>query len=245
MIRQILDEELILYSKLSPDYYGRKLRAYIKSYGLCYPFCRLYAIYQEKKVGYLVVFNSGIVISSTDDLELSELERFVEMHEINTIEAPLHLAQKFKSPDYVASARMLFEFSPGKFPAEMEVNENPNLDDVFGILAEGFDLKENYDLWLTDASHTIRHGVSRIYMYKNLTTATKMWEIDDVAYFGHIATAASARGQGLARELLYWLAEETDKRGVTAQLYAQPDRRGFYEELGFIPVLKDMILNRI
>lgn len=53
---------------------------------------------------------------------------------------------------------------------ESEIDFNPALDDVYGILTEGFPNLSDYSLWLADTSHRIRHGISRVMTYKSCTT---------------------------------------------------------------------------
>ena len=71
-----------------------------------------------------------------------------------------------------------------------DVEMNPSLDDVYKILSEGFPNILDYPLWLTDTSHRCRHGVSHIMTYKNATTATIMFDIDDNVLVGEVATSA-------------------------------------------------------
>ena len=243
MIRQIIDAIEIVSEKISNDHYGRRFKALLIAYGVKYDFCRFYEILHEEKLAYFVVLNSSMTVSSIEEIDLEELSMFIRLHEIVSVEMPFFLAEKLELDGYNCIERVLFEFTKGDFQGDISVDESPKLDEVFEILKEGFSLDNCYELWLTDTSHQIRHGISKIFLY-NSTTATMYYEIDNVAFFGQIATAANARGKGYARELLYWLEDKMSKNNVSSQLFAKPHRVSFYEGIGFKEIGRDLILER-
>lgn len=243
MIKQITDKDDIQYEKLSNDHYGRRFRALLTAYGVGYDFCRFYEVTREEKQSYFVVLNSSMTISSVGEIDMEEIKLFIRMYKIFSIEMPLFLAEKINLAEYTATKRVLFEFTKGDFTENMCVDENPKLDDVFTILKDGFPLENCYDLWLTDTSHQIRHGVSKIFLY-NSTTATMYYNIDGIAFFGQIATSPESRGKGYARELLYWLEDKISDDGMKAQLFAKPNRVSFYKGIGFKEINTDLIFER-
>ncbi len=244
MIRQITDRLEISQDKISNDHYGRRFRALLQAYGTGYDFCRFYEIFDDSARGYFVILNSAMTVTAAEELDTGEISMFIQLNQITSVEMPLYIAEKIEAGGYVKTERVLFEFSKGIFSADISVNENPKLDEVFEILKDGFSLEGCYELWLTDASHQIRHGISRVFIY-NSTTATMYYNIDGIAFFGQVATALSARGKGYARELLYWLEDKMSGNEVKAQLFAKPHRVSFYEGLGFKPIDRDIILERI
>ena len=106
-------------------------------------------------------------------------------------------------------------------------------------------IANSYDLWLTDTSHKIRHGLSQCFMLGNFTTATIQYICDNTALVGHVATIPEERGRFHARKLLYWLGEKLNKEGVNVRLFARSHRVSYYEEIGFKEIGRDIVFERI
>ncbi|MBE6838794.1 MAG: hypothetical protein E7507_04545 [Ruminococcus sp.] len=217
------------------SYYSRKIRAHHRAYGGSYDFMRFYEV-DDGAVG---IFNSHMTVSVGENSDYEELSRFIALNSPYEIELPLSAAEKIPHDDYDEVERTLFRFVSGEYDDSEEVNENPKLDDVFGIIADSFNLRECYDMWLTDTSHRIRHGVSQVFLMGK-TTATMHFCENGTAFFGQIATAPEERGKGKARQLLYRLAARYER----AELFAKNERVSFYSGIGFIPVYKDKLLVR-
>ena len=115
---------------------------------------------------------------------------------------------------------------------------------MYSILKEGFPNLIDYGLWLTDTSHRVRRGISKVYIYKRFTTATLMYDINDTVLVGQVATRVKARGSGHAREFLYWIGSELKKQGKTAILFALDIRKSFYEEIGFKAIMTEYVFER-
>ena len=121
-----------------------------------------------------------------------------------------------------------------------------DLDDVFNVLKTSFPaIARSYELWLTDTSHRVRHGLSQSFLLGDFTTATIQYIIDGVALIGHVATIPEERGKFHARHLLYWIGERLTLDGFTVKLYARPHRVSYYEEIGFKEIGTDIVLERI
>lgn len=182
-------------NKIPKGHYGRRIKAWFEAYGFKYDFCRFYEISQEFLFGYAAILNSSAVIAVVgNDFDMEELEFFIMSSGVQSIEMPRNLAQKLKLSGYNSCERIFFNFVPGKYPNDMIVEKNPRLDDVFGILRTSFPIEDNYALWLTETSHRVRHGISRVYLYKD-TTAELCFKGDGCAFFGQIATAPQSRGK--------------------------------------------------
>lgn len=226
-------EEISVLPVLRDDYYSRKIRAHYKAYGTDYDFMKFYKIGEN---AVLSKFNSGVVISSGGNFDMNELMFFLETLCPSEIETDSEIF----IPHYEKVKRTLFSFPDVSLDEEIEVDNNPKLDDVFSVLKTGFDIEDVYSEWLTDTSHRIRHGVSKVYLYGK-TTATMQFCDENNAFFGMIATHPSDRGKGKARKLLYHLKNEY-KRECT--LFAKDERVSFYEGAGFIKKGEDYIYIR-
>ena len=149
---------------------------------------------------------------------------------------------------YQVLNRTVFELVPDensyKF-AEEFVDFDPYLPDVYQILSEGFPNISDFSLWYTDTSHRCRHGISRVFTYRNSTTASIVFDIGNEALIGQVATRVSARGSGYAREFLKWLALFLNNNGKRAFLLALDVRVSFYREIGFREVMHEFVLERV
>ena len=137
------------------------------------------------------------------------------------IEGDRGIIQEINLPErYQHLNRTIFELIPDDSPLEAieeHVEFNPKLTDVYAILSEGFPNIADFSLWYTDTSHRCRHGISKVFTYRNSTTASVMFDIGSAVLIGQVATTAAARGRGYAREFLKWLAKffnGLDKRAL-------------------------------
>ncbi|MDE6657207.1 MAG: N-acetyltransferase [Oscillospiraceae bacterium] len=235
MIRQITEHKNLNINLLRKTWRGRKIYAYYKAYGLNYDFCQFYAVGEN---GILLKFNSTVLIVNPDEQETENLALFIQMHMPFRIECDMPVCAMLAKllPEYHSLHRTTFELMPDTQNQNFEekfVEFNPSLEQVYQILQAGFPNLQDYALWLTDTSHRCRHGVSHVLTYKNSTTATIMFDIDNYILIGQVATLPEARGLGHARMFLRWLAgwlAQFDKKAV---LYALDIRESFYREIGF------------
>ena len=245
MIRKITKDCDLNTYLLRKTWRGRKMYSYYKAYGIDYPFCQFYTVGEE---GVLLHFNSTVLIVNADMTETENLAVFLRMHKPFRIECnePVREQLSYLMPEYQSLHRTTFELQPGKdntFEEEF-VEFNPKLEEVYQILQAGFPNLQDYSLWLTDTSHRCRHGVSHVLTYKNSTTATIMFDIDNHVLVGQVATLPEARGLGHARAFLHWLAgflAQFDKKAV---LYALDIRESFYREIGFTVIDTEYVLER-
>lgn len=248
MIKQITDDGKIDERELCKSEYGCKILSYYYAYGIKYDFCRFYEIINENaKCGFIFMMNSTMVIHASEDADKSEIYSFIEMNMPFRIElSQLLMPDENKLVHYQKLRRTRYEFANNWEVSQSDelINENPKLDDVYKILSEGFPNLLDYGLWITDTSHRIRKGISRVYTYKNCTTASVLYDINDTVLVGQVATGIASRGSGYARELLYWLGRKICGEGKRAQLYALDIRRSYYAHIGFKEADTDYVLER-
>ena len=228
---------------------GKKMLAYLKAYGTDYDFCRFYKIENNNGRGFMFLINSTLIICSDDDIYDDEILHFVKMNMPFRIEGSQQIINKLsKDLDYQVLGRTVFEMIPDENTKnfnELQVEFNPDFKDVYQILSEGFPNIADFGLWYTDTSHRCRHGISRTFTYKHSTTASAIFDIENVVLIGQVATTESARGRGYAREFLKWLAGFFNGLGKKAYLMALDIRVSFYREIGFREVEHEIVLERI
>jgi len=246
MIKQITKEYELNTYLLRKSWRGRKMYSYYKAYGLNYSFCQFFTVGEE---GIMLSFNSTVLIVNADIAETQNLALFIQMHQPFRVECnePVRAMLAERLPEYQSLHRTTFELQPDSENtafAEESVEFNPSLEKVYQILQAGFPNLQDYALWLTDTSHRCRHGVSHVFTYKNSTTATIMFDIDNQVLVGQVATLPEARGLGHARMFLRWLAGFLAKLDKTAVLYALDIRESFYREIGFKVIETEYVLER-
>ncbi|MGN0613690.1 MAG: N-acetyltransferase [Porcipelethomonas sp.] len=244
MIRQVDDESLINREKLLETCCGRKILSYLMAYGTGYDFCRFYI----NENGCIILLINSTLLIDGGDFSKEELAGFVLMNAPFRIEGDGKAVAMLEGTEgYRKLHRTLFRLVPGgeNTAGQSDIEFEPDLDEVYSILSEGFPNLIEYPLWLTDTSHRIRHGISRVFAYKGSTTASIVYDIDDHVLVGQVATKISARGSGYARSFLRWLAEYLSNQNKTALLYALDTRESFYREIGFEVYSSEYVLERI
>lgn len=241
MIKQIENGSEIPESALAQTCCGRRILSYFKAYGIGYDFCRFF----KSNEALILMINSTMLIHGSSFAD-DELNIFVDMHKPFRIEGDRKAVEMIKNDSYNPLHRTTFQLVCGRdIPqAEDDVDFEPRLDTVYSILNEGFPNLSDYPLWLADTSHRVRHGVSCVMTYKNSTTATLSYDINDNVLVSQVATRTAARGSGYARTFLTWLAYYLEKQGKTAVLYALDIRESFYREIGFKAVSEEYVLEK-
>jgi len=247
---KLIEQEHELDRELLQSLAGKKMLSYMRAYGANYDFCRFYKITNKTGRGFMFIINSTLIICGDDGLECDdELNLFVSMNLPFRIEGSQKVLNGIKIPErYQKLNRTVFELVPDDKPLESIenfVNFNPSLTDVYKILSEGFPNIAQFDLWYTDTSHRCRHGVSRVFTYRNSTTASAVYDIDNTVLIGQVATRTESRGAGYAREFLRWLAKFFNGLGKRAYLLALDVRVSFYREIGFREIEREIVLERI
>ncbi len=248
MIRLIKNTDDFDRAMLMESLSGKKMLAYLKAYGTDYDFCRFYKIEHPNGYGFMFLINSTLIICSNYDIYSDELLHFAEMNMPFRIEGSQQIINKLKDNiNYQVLNRTVFEMLPDENTKnfdELEVEFNPDFKKVYEILSEGFPNIADFGLWYTDTSHRCRHGVSKIFTYKDCTTASIIFDIENCVLIGQVATKIKSRGSGYAREFLKWLALFLNTLNKKAYLLALDIRVSFYREIGFKKIMSEIVLER-
>lgn len=248
MIQQVTTFSAAEAAVLERSWRGRQILAYQKAYGGKYDFCRFFRVTGKGGIGWLFLFNATLLICTDGDVPEDEICVFTAMHLPFRVECPASLLPMLSQiPNYQKLHRATFSLTPSAPSVqfcEADVNTNPKLQDVYGILQEGFPNLSEYSLWLTDVSHRRRHGVSQVLTYKNSSTLTLIYDWKDCVLVGQVATKLSQRGSGYARDFLRWIASRLALQGKQAALFALDVRVSFYREIGFQEIASEYVLER-
>ena len=230
-MKQIYD---VLPELVTKSYYGYKILSAYLAYGTEYDFCKFYSCGN----GIVHIYNSSMVIDG--NVDVSELNILIEMTKPITIELSSKIALRVPER-YMQHHRTLFRLKTYNTDIIYDdVKVNSFTSQCYEILKESFDNMGDFDSWYVDINHRIRHQVANLYLFDN-TTATQQFNINGFVFLSHIATAKVARGKGIARRLLYCLAEKYKSESCEAYLWALDHRKSFYESIGFEPVMEDIL----
>ena len=148
---------------LEQTWRGRQMLSYQRAYGSGYDFCRFFRLQYPEGTGWMFLFNATLLICAAQPIPSEEIVTFVRMHLPFRIECPQFLLPALAEiPNYQKLHRATFELVPSRPSAQFspeEVALQPKLQDVYGILQEGFPNLLDYPIWLTDVSHRCRHGI--------------------------------------------------------------------------------------
>lgn len=243
MIRHVEDASLIDKDKLIDSCCGRRILSYLQAYGTGYDFCRFFV---NDSGSVILLINSTMLVVGKK-FESEELVTFAQMNKPFRIEGSDCAINGLKEIDgYKRLHRTIFKLKSDNMSVidEQDINFDPKLDDVYEILMEGFPNLLDYNLWLADTSHRVRHGISRVFTYKGATTASITYDMNGFVLISQVATKISARGSGYARIFLKWLADYVKGQNKTAFLYALDTRESFYREIGFEVYNDEYVLER-
>ncbi len=252
MISKLLNNRDELFSSLEPSHYARRIKSHYYAYSVGYDFSSFFAVQREGvTVGVISLFNSSMIVGAVqgytfNDDEIEELAIFIRMNLPHSVELdPIFSSRLYPLVKelYSVDLRTQFAYRGKPQTSDLQVDEVPRLDDVFEILSESFpDLEKSYELWLTDTSHRVRHGLSQSFLSDGCTTATIQYIIDGTAVIGQVATKPEFRGRHHARRLLYWIGGRLTADGYDVRLFARPHRVSYYEEIGFAAISHDNVL---
>ncbi len=253
MIKQIFSNPEFEFDKLAPNCYTRKLKSNFNAYNTKYDFCRFYKAETNEIKAIICMFNSSMLVATVvdanyDDEFIRDLIIFIQMNKPTMVEVDRLIAEKlqtFLSDDYDFNIRTEYEYDKKVEPFNIIVDENPKHDEIFNIVKVAFPaLADTYKMWITDSSHRLRRNQAWLYCYKKSSTLMVKYILDGYALIGQVGTLPQARGNNYARELLYYTINKMQSQGIKVCLFAREKMFSYYEELGFTPVLMDLVLER-
>lgn len=227
MITQITDElELIQLEYY--DIYEAKIKTLHTAYGMNYPFCRFFRQDDSLIISQL---DRDFVVAQYSHFGAAELAEFLRANRATGVflsAETLDALLPYIRGEYLFNNLMEFSVQPETGHNAL-LDPLPKLDEVYNILCTSFTL--NYETWLTDVSHRVRHDISRVYLYDGKTTATVLYDEDDIVFITQVATSPHSRGQGLAKTMLHEIAAAYP--GKSVRLVCRDAMLGFYENAGF------------
>ena len=219
---------------------GVKAIGPLLSYGTSYSFVSAWE--QKNEAGERTAFLSkdyGTVVAylasnaSEDDLE--ELKAFLSVIGYSVL---------ISSPEVTETepAGFLMKLEQGKDCIAQGTKEpvtfvaDEHLKEFYGLLAQnnpGY-FAEDFDAWLVDFSHRIRHGTASSLLLQVGTdfcsSAAALSITEPAVFLGAISTNINCRGKHYAYSVLSHLAQQYSHK--TVYLMCKPEKQAFYEKAG-------------
>ena len=202
---------------------AQKIRSLLLAYGTNYDFCRFFT--GENVV--LAQLNGDFVISDFGETEIEELSEFLNFSGFSEIFCSDYLGQVLeKRLDVKRESVNLMRFAG---VAEKNALEILTPADAYRIIKTGFEF--DFEPWYLDMSHSVRHGVSRLYGLDASALAVQ-YNLNGEALISQVATLPEKRGKGCARRLISAVCAELHESEIF--VLCEDRLLGFYGKIGFV-----------
>ena len=213
---------------------AQKIRALLLAYGTNYDFCRFYV---SEDVILCETDGSFVVCEAGEVGDISELADFFNFNGFSEIFCSEAAGKRF-SDCLECGSHVVNQMRFCGTPVECsEVETEPPLDEVFGILKTSFDI--DYESWYVDMSHRIRHKVAKVRRLGG-SVLTVQHDINGEALLSQIATRPEGRGQGSASRLILAVCAELCDSDV--YVICEDSLLAFYQRIGFEKVADKFII---
>ncbi len=205
------------------DHYSAKISAYLRAYGTKYDFCRFYS-----GNGFTaMLFNSSLTVSGIPE-NTDEFENFIAFLAPYTIESSLS-----EFTGYSAHEITLFRGRTEYCGNAEKISSVYEMSELVSRL-----LGVDRELWYTDMSHRIRHGISAAYKCGGSYAAAD-FIYNGYAYISSVVSPENERNKGNIKAIF---SEISKSHGI--YVLAEPELYGFYEHIGLKAEKKQYLLIR-
>lgn len=221
---------------------GARIISQLNSYGTKYPFALFWE--QRGEGGELLSVISKVDVSITvvgSEANTKELTAFINAIGFTNISAEPGVINSL-SPDFEITFKAIMKYKNNNSIKSVKdaeiISKNIDLSKIYDIIINCNKIKstqEQYEAWIADISHRIRHGyadaVCAEVNEKIVSCALAVASTHTDVLIGGVATLDEYRKMGLARSCI----EELIKRNVDKNIFifCKEDKISFYNKLGF------------
>ena len=230
MIKLIKDADDVLGNNV----FACKIRSNMLSYGEC-PFMFTWA---QNSDTYIQKFSNSLTISIGENTDYEELRSFIDTIGYDTVFTDMTTAEKF-GLDIIdgGTVMKLKDFIPTYFDTHTQI-VYPEYKIIYKLLKMLEFPVPNYDMFLTDFSHRVRHNSARVVSDNTYTSVSfTAWEDKHSAVISAVAVIPQIQHTGQGSKALQSLCHLLlkDKRDI--YLYRRLDTlEEFYNKNGFYNV---------
>lgn len=216
------------------DCLGVRTLGPLLAYGTKYDFLKLWL--QENSNGKVTAvitkFYGAVTAVADANADTSEIDEFLD------VIGYTGLALNYKDGDrYVMKLEKGYDCC-ALFNNTCNLIVNSNFRDFYDIITECHDdySSDNYDEWLVDISHRVRHETASTFMLetdgKPVSTVAVLSVTPNCVFISAVSTLPEERGKHYAHSLIKAVCEHYGDR--TIYLFCVEGKVPFYEKVGFI-----------
>ena len=209
---------------LPNSHYTDNIDFLFRCYGADTDFCEFYSA--DSALICIFEKTSAIIAGELKDFE----ETALFLSGCNLINSDYSVCKELhKHLDAFENVPVDFQLAKISDKKSQDLNENPNLKDVYTIISSGFS-DIDFNLWYTDTSHKIRHNLGKCYTYKNSASVTASYYNNGI-FLSQVSTLTTERHKGYASQMLHEVTGLYKDKKV--YLIAEHSKRPFYKSAGF------------
>lgn len=237
-----LVDDLKVLQSLPDCFETVKIMSLVSCYGLETEFLLLYKQTDENGALSSVImrFYNELTVFSDGNLDLAELKEFIDFFGCGLFcKAELFESLKIKNFNRYCCMEFAGEAIEQKsenlkYEKIYEILKNANSKDI--ILPE-------FDDWYVDFCHRVRHKKSRSFSIDKSGVAITIFETENSAVIGGVATEINSRNRGIARKNILGICDVLQKENKKIFLLCSEELLKFYVNLGFKEIYKIGIKN--
>ncbi len=233
-------EEYEIFCKGNP--LGARIVSQLDAYGAQHAFALFWEQRDDKGTLTSVISKfGGSVTVHEKNADVEELGEFLKVIEINNISLSHSLAKKIYDEckincktimKYKYASITRSEHNFGDFSNEVDLKQ---VYDIISICHGNPKNMRNFEGWITDLSHRIRHGYSDAVAVqkdgKIVSCAIALATTGTDILVGGIATLDKYRKRGFAKNCIYEIIRRNEGKNIF--LFCEDDKIGFYKKIGF------------
>lgn len=236
---------LLSFCKGSP--YGVRISAFLQAYGTSYPFALFWVQTDDsgRMTAALSRVDGQVTVCACEQADLEELWAFLSAVGYESVLCPAWVAQA-SSTRGVCRMESCHAMRLSRAPAVPAIQEpatickEPSLRQVYVLLQAAGEPLPQWEAWLPDVSHRVRHGAARIWALQEgegySACAMAVALTPQEALLGGVAVLPEKRGGRLGSYLAAALCSALSQEGRAVYLFRRAGmHKQFYERMGFAP----------
>lgn len=225
-----------IYNICLKDAFGTRISALFTAYGTDYNFADFwYQIIDGEITSAVSKVSGDVTVCASDDADFLELYEFMNAIGYSSITADISVADKMHLPYSVEG--YIVEFTGQVKQIDDKIEDYCELSEIYDLIkSQGVGFLGDKNSWIADASYRLNHNIARLALIRKdgqlASSAMVLFETEDAAFLGAVATYPDYRGQGLSSKIIHYLLSKV--KGKRTHLFCRKDTIvEFYKKIGF------------
>ncbi len=225
-----------IYQICLKDTFGTRIAALFSAYGTEYDFADFwYQTVNDRITAAVSKVSGDVTICADMNADFEELSEFMNAIGYSSITADLSVANNMNLQ--FATEGFIVEFKGDIVLCDDIIEDYCDLNEIYDLIkSQGVGFLGDKKEWIADASYKLNHNIARLALIKKdgklASSAMVLFETDNAAFLGAVATYPDFRGQGLSRKIIHYLLNKV--KGKKTHLFCRKDTIvEFYKKIGF------------